>query len=220
MSYNIHEGKRRKIFLDENVFTTTQAVIQTKAKFLHMEVIIGKYSDFFTTHNPAEFFGVVVQTPDSKGVVHDFTEFFKKIDDSKTDVVKVVASDLLALTLIKAPGHMGADICFGSAQRFGVPMGFGGPYSGFFSTKEENVRKMPGRIIGRSIDADNKLAYRMALQTREQHIRREKATSNICTAQALLANIAAMYAIYHGPEGLKNIAIRVNTSAHIAANIF
>jgi glycine dehydrogenase len=117
-------------------------------------------------HSPADFFGIVVQTPDAKGILHDFTQFFTKIDESQTKVVKVVASDLLALTLSKAPGDMGADVCFGSAQRFGVPMGFGGPYSGFFSTREKNVRKMPGRIIGRSIDADNKLAYRMALQTR------------------------------------------------------
>jgi glycine dehydrogenase len=220
MSYNIHEGQRKKFFLDENVFTPTKAVIETKAKFLNLDVVVGKYSEFFDKYQPSEFFGIIVQTPDSKGVLHDFTQFFNKIDESQTKVVKVVASDLLALTLIKAPGDMGADVCFGSAQRFGVPMGFGGPYSGFFSTREKNVRKMPGRIIGRSIDADNKLAYRMALQTREQHIRREKATSNICTAQALLANIAAMYAIYHGPEGLKGIANRLNLSAHIAARLF
>lgn len=172
MSYNIHEGQRKKIFLDENIFAPTQSVIQTKAKFLNLEVIVGKYTDFLKNHNPHEYFGVVVQTPDAKGILHDYTDFFTEIDNTKSHVVKVVASDLLALTLTKAPGHMGADVCFGSAQRFGVPMGFGGPYSGFFSTKEENVRKMPGRIIGRSIDADNKLAYRMALQTREQHIRR------------------------------------------------
>lgn len=166
MSYNIHEGKRRKIFLDENVFIPTQSVIQTKAKFLDIEVMVGKYADFFLSNKPEEFFGVIVQTPDSKGVVHDFTEFFSKIDKNGDKIVKVVASDLLALTLNKAPGDMGADVSFGSAQRFGVPMGFGGPYSGFFATKKENVRKMPGRIIGLSKDKDDNLAFRMALQTR------------------------------------------------------
>lgn len=166
MSYNIHEGKRRKIFLDENVFIPTQSVIQTKAKFLDIEVIVGKYADFFVSNKPEEFFGVIVQTPDSRGVVHDFTEFFSKIDKNGDKIVKVVASDLLALTLNKAPGDMGADVSFGSAQRFGVPMGFGGPYSGFFATKKENVRKMPGRIIGLSKDKDDNLAFRMALQTR------------------------------------------------------
>lgn len=118
------------------------------------------------SNKPEEFFGVVVQTPDSKGVVHDFTDFFSKIDKNGDKIVKVVASDLLALTLTKAPGDMGADISFGSAQRFGVPMGFGGPYSGFFATKKENVRKMPGRIIGLSKDKDDNPALRMALQTR------------------------------------------------------
>jgi glycine dehydrogenase len=136
MSYNIHEGKRRKIFLDENVFIPTQTVIQTRAKFLDIEVVVGKYTSFLENCKPEEFFGVIVQTPDSNGVLHDFTEFFNKIDKNGDKIVKVVASDLLALTLTKAPGDMGADISFGSAQRFGVPMGFGGPYSGFFATKK------------------------------------------------------------------------------------
>ncbi len=123
-------------------------------------------------YSPKEFCGVIVQSPDAKGILHDFTELFNQIDASKCGVTKVVASDLLAMCLTKSPGEMGADICFGSSQRFGVPMGFGGPYSGFFATQEKNLRKMPGRIIGLSKDADNNPAYRMALQTREQHIRR------------------------------------------------
>ena len=136
----------------------------------------------------------------------DYSAFFNEIKETDESIVKIVASDLLALTISKAPGSMGADICFGSSQRLGIPMGFGGPYSGFFATKQKNVRKMPGRIIGMSKDVEGNIAYRMALQTREQHIRREKATSNICTAQALLANISAMYAIYHGPKGLRKIS--------------
>ena len=139
---------------------------------MKIEVVIGQYSEFFSNNNPKDFFGVIVQTPDAKGILHDFTDFFRQIDSSESGVTKVVASDLLALTLTKAPGDMGADICFGSSQRFGIPMGFGGPYSGFFASKLENIRKIPGRIIGRSIDADNKTSYRMTLQTREQHIRR------------------------------------------------
>lgn len=131
-----------------------------------IEVLVGNYVDFFKNQDPKDFFGVVVQTPDRKGILHDFTNFFSEIDKSQSKTIKCVASDLLALTLTKPPGEMGADICFGSAQRLGVPMGYGGPYSAFFATREQNIRKMPGRIIGRSIDADNKLSYRMALQTR------------------------------------------------------
>lgn len=135
MAYNIHDGQRNKIFVDERVFKTTLAVIQTKASFLNIEVVIGNYTDFFKNYSPKEFCGVIVQTPDSKGILHDFTDFFSQIDASQSKITKVVASDLLAMCITKSTGEMGADICFGSAQRFGVPMGFGGPYSGFFATK-------------------------------------------------------------------------------------
>jgi glycine dehydrogenase len=220
MSYNLHDGHRNKIFIDDQVFETTIAVIKTKARLLNIEVIVDKYTEFFKTYSPREFCGVVVQTPDSKGILHDFTDLFAQIDACKCEVTKIVASDLLSMCITKSPGEMGADVCFGSAQRFGIPMGFGGPYAGFYSTREQNIRKMPGRIIGLSKDVDGNPAYRMALQTREQHIRREKATSNICTAQALLANVTAMYAVYHGAVGLKNISRRVNLCAQLADRIF
>src|SRR5687768_8025137 len=156
----------------------------------------------------AEVFGALVQYPDEQGRLDDLKPFIDKAHAANVKVA--VATDLLALTLATSPGEAGADVVFGNSQRFGVPMGFGGPHAAFFATSQEFVRHMPGRVIGVSIDSHGHRAYRMSLQTREQHIRREKATSNICTAQALLANMAAMYAVYHGPEGLKAIATRVH----------
>lgn len=198
-----------KFFVDQNTFPQTIDVLKTRSTPIGVELVVGDLSKLDLTDS--NLFAVLVQYPDSNGAVKDHSSFIQSAHEN--DVFVSVASDLLALTLLKSPGEMGADIVLGSSQRFGVPMGFGGPHSAFFATKEDFKRQMAGRIIGASIDAQGNPGYRMALQTREQHIRREKATSNICTAQVLLAVMAGMYGVYHGPEGLKKIAGRVHALA-------
>lgn len=194
-----------KFFVDENIFAQTKEVLLTRAMPIGVELVHGDYK---TAALDESYFGAIVQYPNSNGSVEDYRDFINKVHAVNGYVV--MATDLLALTLLTPPGELGADVAVGNSQRFGVPLGYGGPHAAFFATKDEFKRGMPGRIIGVSIDAQNNRALRMALQTREQHIKREKATSNICTAQALLANMAAMYAIYHGPDGLKKIAQRIH----------
>lgn len=202
-----------KFFIDQKIFHQTKDIIITRAKPVGIETVFG---DFKTAQLDETYFGAIVQYPDSEGSIEDHRKFIESAHNVNAQVI--MATDLLALTLLTPPGELGADIAIGSSQRFGVPMGFGGPHAAFFATKDEFKRNIPGRIIGVSVDAQNNRALRMALQTREQHIRREKATSNICTAQALLANMAAMYAVYHGPEGLKNIAARTSSLAQALAD--
>ncbi|MBC7948058.1 MAG: aminomethyl-transferring glycine dehydrogenase [Chitinophagaceae bacterium] len=194
---------RPKFFVDNEIFPQTKDVIVTRAAPIGIEVVIGDYQ---TAKIDGSYFGAMIQYPNDKGSVEDYRSFIGQVHESGGYVA--MATDLLALTLLTPPGELGADVAVGSAQRFGVPLGYGGPHAAFFSAKDDFKRSIPGRIIGVSIDAQNNRALRMALQTREQHIKREKATSNICTAQALLANMAAMYAVFHGAEGLKTIARR------------
>jgi glycine dehydrogenase len=205
--------ERPKFFVDVETFPQTKDVLYTRAKPFGIEVVEGNYENFVID---TSYFGALVQYPNNKGSIEDYRAFNETVH--KAEAYVVMAADLLALTILMPPGELGADAAVGSAQRFGVPLGYGGPHAGFFATKEDFKRNIPGRIIGVSVDAHGNRALRMALQTREQHIKREKATSNICTAQALLANMAAMYAVYHGPNGLKNIAQRVALFAQIIAN--
>lgn len=202
-----------KLFVDQHTFQQTIDVLITRAEPIGIEVVIGDYK---TASIDDSFFGALVQYPNSKGSVEDHRAFIEKVH--AVEGLVIMATDLLSLTLLTPPGELGADVAIGSAQRFGVPMGFGGPHAAFFATKDDFKRGMPGRLIGVSIDAQGNRALRMALQTREQHIKREKATSNICTAQALLANMAAMYAVFHGANGLKNIASRVHLLAQSLSN--
>jgi glycine dehydrogenase len=197
---------KNAFFVSELCHPQTIAVVQTRALPLGIEVVVGPHE---SQKDWSPFFGAVFQYPATRGEVLDYSGTITAVHAS--DSLAVVATDLLALTLLTPPGEFGADIAIGSAQRFGVPLGFGGPHAAFFSTKDEFKRQMPGRLIGVSRDVNGRPGYRLSLQTREQHIRREKATSNICTAQALLANMAAMYAVYHGASGLKRIAQFVHT---------
>ena len=196
---------RKTFFVANNCHPQTIAVVQTRAKPLGIEIKIGDYSQF---KFDSTVFGALVQYPATDGAIYDYAEFVRQAHDAGALVV--VAADILALTLLKPPGEFGADVAVGNTQRFGVPLGFGGPHAAYFATRDEFKRHMPGRLVGVSHDAEGRPAYRLALQTREQHIRRDKATSNICTAEVLLAVIASMYAVYHGPKGLRAIAERVH----------
>jgi glycine dehydrogenase len=196
--------ERPKFFIDKEIFPQTKDVLLTRAIPVGIEMVEGDYK---TATIDATYFGAIIQYPNNKGSIEGYKNFIANVHAAGAYVA--MATDLLALTLLTPPGELGADVAIGSAQRFGVPLGYGGPHAAFMSCKDDFKRNIPGRIIGISIDAQGNRALRMALQTREQHIKREKATSNICTAQALLANMAAMYAVFHGPEGLKNIAKRI-----------
>jgi glycine dehydrogenase len=211
MCHSLKDG-RNVFFVSENCHPQTIGVVQTRAKALGIEIVVGNHKNFQFSET---VFGALVQYPDTFGAIHDYTGLVEQAHAAGALVT--VATDLLALTLLKPPGEFGADVAVGSAQRFGVPFGNGGPHAAFFATRDEFKRHMPGRLVGVSRDSRGKPALRLALQTREQHIRREKATSNICTAQALLANMASMYAVYHGPEGLRKIAERVHALTEILA---
>ena len=201
-----------KFFVSEEVLPQTISLLQTRSIPLGIELVIGNHQEFDFS---SEYFGVLLQYPGKFGQIYNYQSFVEK---AKESLIKVaVAADILSLVMLESPGNFGVDVVVGSTQRFGIPLGYGGPHAGYFATKSEYKRNIPGRIIGITKDMDNNMSYRMALQTREQHIKRDRATSNICTAQVLLAVMAGMYAVYHGPEGLKHIANNIhNTAATLA----
>ena len=210
LAHRVGKSKSQRFFIDQNCFPQTISVVTARAKPIGIEVMVGDPKQL-TDLKEETYFGALLQYPGNDGAVIDFSQEIESMHAQNGLVI--MATDLLALTLLKSPGEMGADIAIGSSQRFGVPLGFGGPHAAFMATKEKYKRSLPGRLVGASIDEDGRTAYRLALQTREQHIRREKATSNICTAQALLAIMAGFYAAYHGPAGLKQIAQSVRSKA-------
>ncbi len=201
----VSRNKSNRFFVDKDCFPQTIAVVQTRAEPIGINVVVG---DYLVDIEKGEFFAGLLQYPGASGEIRDYTNAIYQLKSRNT--VVVMAADPLALTLLKPPGEMGADIVIGSTQRFGVPMGFGGPHAAYMAAHDKYKRLLPGRLIGSTIDANGNLAYRMALQTREQHIRRDKATSNICTSQVLLAVMATVYAMYHGPEGLTRMAKSIN----------
>lgn len=218
MLYNERPREQKKaganqLFIDKRVFASTQAVIQTRVPQQGMEIVVGDYETFDFTD---KVFGAIIQYPDEKGSINCYHDFMERAKAAGTRVA--VAADLMSLILLTPPGEWGADIVFGSAQRFGIPMYFGGPSAGYLASTMDFKRTIPGRIIGISKDTYGHPAYRLALQTREQHIKRERATSNICTAQALLATMSGFYAVYHGPEGLRDIALRIHAYAGYLAD--
>ncbi|RLJ59536.1 glycine dehydrogenase [Litoreibacter meonggei] len=204
MAQRVAKSKAKSFFVDENCHPQNIAVMKTRAAPLDIEIIVGSPDDL----DASAVFGAIFQYPGTHGHLRDFTDEIARLHEQSS--IGIISADPLSLTLLKEPGAMGADIAVGSTQRFGVPVGYGGPHAAYMATKQAHVRAMPGRIIGVSIDSHGNRAYRLSLQTREQHIRREKATSNVCTAQALLAVMAGFYAVFHGPEGLKAIAQRIH----------
>src|SRR5881275_3264710 len=206
------QGKAKSFFVDSDVHPQTLALLQTRAEPLGWNLIVG---DPLTDLDKADVLGALLQYPGTSGAVRDLRPAIAALH--ARGALAILAADLLALTLLASPGELGADIAIGSAQRFGVPMGYGGPHAAYMAVRDALKRSLPGRIVGLSVDSRGQPAYRLALQTREQHIRREKATSNICTAQVLLAVIASMYAVYHGPEGLTHIARTVHRRTAVLA---
>lgn len=216
LSRRMGRNKKGLFLVDADVLPQTIAVIQTRAEPAGVEVVVADLADGIPAEvAEREINGVLLQYPGASGAVRDIKPLIDQAHE--LGALVTVAADLLALTLLKSPGELGADIAVGTTQRFGVPMGFGGPHAGYMAVHEKFARSLPGRLVGVSVDADGHKAYRLALQTREQHIRREKATSNICTAQVLLAVMAGMYAVYHGPDGLRAIAQRTHRYATILA---
>ncbi|WP_201543764.1 aminomethyl-transferring glycine dehydrogenase [Psychrobacter immobilis] len=213
MSKRVSKSKSTQFFVDDRIYPQTLDVINTRAKYFGWEVIVGD----FELAKSGDYFGAIFQYVGQEGDVKDLTDVIAAVKKNKTYVS--VVSDIMSLVLLKSPADMGADVALGSTQRFGIPMGFGGPHAAYFAFSDKAKRSAPGRIIGVSKDSQGNTALRMALQTREQHIRREKANSNICTSQVLLANLAGMYAVYHGPNGVKRIATRIHAFATAFANV-